>query len=308
MTPTPSLISIVLVFHNASVTNLAAAIESVLAQNYSQWELLLVDDGSTNKSSNLARNYALLFPQHIYYLEHDHHRCLGVSASYNRGLEQATGQYISFLTANQIWLPHKLQHQLSLLVKHPESDAVFGFLENSSVDIQLSNWEQRQYWNQKLNLALGNVSQPPDLSILLLLNHLKPFSLGDILLHRQTIELTGKFDLKFNLTYAPQMFLLQVCLHAAVLIDHQSSMNYAPSFSGSQAENFHPETDTYPDSERLARRVYLFWLEKYLISDSMLNQAISRLIHQQLFPNRYPWHNRVLAHLQRSFHFFRIKN
>ncbi|MEM6614302.1 MAG: glycosyltransferase [Cyanobacteria bacterium P01_C01_bin.72] len=308
MTQSPSLVSVVLVFYNASVIHLEAAIKSVLAQSYDQWELLLVDDGSNNKSSHLARNYALLFPQHIRYLEHERHLNLGVSASYNLGIEKAAGEYICFLTANQTWLPHKLRHQLSLLQKHPEIGAVFGFLNHSSVDVQLNNQAQRRYWNQRLNLALDQVNQPPDLSILLLLNRRKPFSTSDILLRRQTIELAGKFDLRLNLSYALKMFLLQICLNTPIFVARQSSMNYVQPLVGSRTENLDPEIDTYPDSENLAQRVYWFWLEKLLLADCLNNQALSQLLHHQLFPQKFPWHSRVLAHLQKLLSFWRAKN
>ncbi|MEL6581196.1 MAG: glycosyltransferase family 2 protein [Cyanobacteria bacterium J06621_12] len=308
MTQSQSLISVVLIFYNASVINLEAAIKSVLAQSYSKWELLLVDDGSTNKSSNLARNYALLFPQHIRYLEHERHLNLGVSASYNQGIEKAMGQYICFLTANQTWLPHKLRHQLTLLEKHPEIGAVFGFLNHSSVNIQLNNKEQQRYWNQRLNLALSRVNQPPDLSILLLLNRIKPFSTSDILLRRQTIELTGKFDPRLNLNYALEMFLLQVCFQTAIFVDRQSSINYVQPLLGSQTENPYPEIDTYPDSESLAQRVYWFWLEKHLAADRLNNQALSQLVHHQLFSQKYSWHSRFFAYLQKSLPFLREKS
>ncbi|MEL6496720.1 MAG: glycosyltransferase family 2 protein, partial [Cyanobacteria bacterium J06623_7] len=97
MTEQASLISVVLVFYNVSVINLEAAIKSVLAQDYDCWELLLVDDGSTNHSRELAHNYARLYPHHIHYLTHERHLNLGVSASYNLGIARAKGNYLAFL-------------------------------------------------------------------------------------------------------------------------------------------------------------------------------------------------------------------
>ena len=68
---------------------LAEAVESVLAQSYTNWELLLVDDGSTDRSTEIARGYALANPDRIRYLEHPGHANRGMSASRNLGVRSA---------------------------------------------------------------------------------------------------------------------------------------------------------------------------------------------------------------------------
>ncbi len=105
---------------------LEEAVKSVLAQTYSSWELLLVDDGSTDAGSELARRYAALHPDQIRYLQHEGHRNLGMSAARNLGVRLARGQYIAFLDADDAWLPNALDDQVRILDENPDAAMVYG--------------------------------------------------------------------------------------------------------------------------------------------------------------------------------------
>src|SRR3712207_4093497 len=102
------------------------AIESVLAQRYDNWELLLVDDGSTDGSTQIALRYAERYPEKVRYLEHPGHENRGRSATRNVGTSYARGEHIGFLDADDVWLPHKLQQQVEILNSHPEAGMVYG--------------------------------------------------------------------------------------------------------------------------------------------------------------------------------------
>ena len=85
------LVSAVIIFRNAE-RFLREAIESVFAQTYRHWELLLVDDGSTDASTKIALEYARENPDRVRYLAHHDHQNLGKSASRNVGLRHAAGK------------------------------------------------------------------------------------------------------------------------------------------------------------------------------------------------------------------------
>ena len=87
MLPKP-LVSVIVIFLNAA-DFLQEAIDSVLAQSYKDWELLLVDDRSNDGSSEIAKTFASRNPLRIHYLEHEAHRNLGMSATRNLGLRHA---------------------------------------------------------------------------------------------------------------------------------------------------------------------------------------------------------------------------
>lgn len=112
-------VSIVVIFLNAE-KYLHEAIDSVFAQTYTQWELLLVDDGSSDGSTGIALSYAEKFPGKVYYLEHGGHQNRGMSASRNLGVKHAQGEFVAMLDADDVWLPGKLLTQVALLRQYPE--------------------------------------------------------------------------------------------------------------------------------------------------------------------------------------------
>ena len=114
-----ALVSVIIICLNGEKF-LNEAIESVLAQSYKDWELLIVDDGSTDKSTEITRQYTHQYPKKIRYLEHANHQNRGMSASRNLGIRHAQGQWIAFLDADDIWLPEKLEYQVGIMVSQPE--------------------------------------------------------------------------------------------------------------------------------------------------------------------------------------------
>src|SRR5688572_6006241 len=98
------LVSVVIIFLDAEEF-IQEAIDSVFSQTYEMWELLLVDDGSKDSSSMIARRYAEEFPAKVRYLHHHGHQNLDMPASRNVGITAARGEYIAFLDADDIWLP-----------------------------------------------------------------------------------------------------------------------------------------------------------------------------------------------------------
>ena len=105
--PTPAIVSIIIIYFNAAEF-FREAIESVLAQTYDHWELLLVDDGSSDGCAEIATMYAAREPSRISCLQHDGRRNLGMSASRNLGIHNAKGKYLAFLDADDYWLPDRL--------------------------------------------------------------------------------------------------------------------------------------------------------------------------------------------------------
>src|SRR5690349_21841228 len=108
---TKPLISIVTCFLNEG-RFLEEAIKSVLQQDYPYWELLLMDDGSIDNSSDIAKSFSLKYPNKIIYLEHDNHVNRGLSASRNHAINKATGEFIAFLDGDDVWLPSFLSQLL----------------------------------------------------------------------------------------------------------------------------------------------------------------------------------------------------
>src|SRR5690349_12188340 len=119
--PASVLISVVIVCYNQA-RYLRDAIESVLAQSYQGAEILLVDDGSTDQTSEIAREY----PQVRYIRQNNR----GLSAARNAGLHRSRGRYVVFLDADDRLLPNALDTGIALFRDHPDSGFVFGAHRN----------------------------------------------------------------------------------------------------------------------------------------------------------------------------------
>jgi glycosyltransferase involved in cell wall biosynthesis len=99
---------------------LPAAVESVLAQTVADWELLILDDGSTDDTPAAARPF--LADRRVRYFRADK---LGQPRAKNLGIGLARGEYVAFLDADDAWLPSKLEKQLAVFAAHPEAGVVF---------------------------------------------------------------------------------------------------------------------------------------------------------------------------------------
>ncbi|MEM9387252.1 MAG: glycosyltransferase [Pseudomonadota bacterium] len=114
-------VSIIMPVHNAQAT-LTDTIQSVLEQDYREWELLIVDDGSTDDSVALALA-AAEHDERIRVLSQENR---GPSAARNLGLQHASGRIIAFIDADDLWQYDKLATHVSLFSFRPEVDMSFA--------------------------------------------------------------------------------------------------------------------------------------------------------------------------------------
>lgn len=110
-------VSCIMIFLNGEA-HIREAIESVLDQNHGDWELILVDDGTTDGATAIARGYADAHPGRVIYTRHPGHENRGMCASRNAGLRLARGEYVAFLDADDIWLPDRLTSHVALMDRH----------------------------------------------------------------------------------------------------------------------------------------------------------------------------------------------
>lgn len=107
------LVSIIMPSYNTA-NYIAASIQSVLDQTYQNWELLLVDDCSTDDTDAVVAPF--LSDARIRYLKND--RNSGAAISRNRALREAKGRWIAFLDSDDLWYPTKLEAQLKFMQSH----------------------------------------------------------------------------------------------------------------------------------------------------------------------------------------------
>ncbi len=116
---TPAVSVIVPVFNGERY--LAQALDSVLEQTYPDLELIVVDDGSTDATPDIISRFGSA-------VRSVHQPNAGTAAALNRGIDLARGSLLSFLDADDLWVPDKLRWQLDALRANPGIDLVFGHM------------------------------------------------------------------------------------------------------------------------------------------------------------------------------------
>jgi len=113
------LVSVVVPAYNAE-KYLGKCLESLLGQTYSNLEIIVVDDGSTDSTAAVAKSF------NVRYL---HQENQGVGVTMNVGFKAATGDLIASLDADDLWEPLKIEEQVECLSSQPTLDMVFGHME-----------------------------------------------------------------------------------------------------------------------------------------------------------------------------------
>lgn len=123
-------VSVLIPVYNCS-RYIGAAIESVLAQTFRDFEIVVIDDGSEDETASIVKRY-----EGVRYIYQEH---AGVSAARNRALKEAGGELVDFLDADDLMLPGKLEKQTAYLDANPDCEIVFcqyrNFLDMDEAEI-----------------------------------------------------------------------------------------------------------------------------------------------------------------------------
>lgn len=118
------LVSIIMPSYNTG-KYIAESIRSVQQQTYENWELIIVDDCSTDNTNEVVKPY--LKDQRIRYLKNEKNS--GAAVSRNRALREAEGRWIAFLDSDDLWMPEKLEKQVRFMEEHNYSFSYTNYSE-----------------------------------------------------------------------------------------------------------------------------------------------------------------------------------
>ena len=169
---------------------LSPAIESVFAQTFTNWELIIADDGSGDETKGYLQS--MRDPRvKVLWLTHSGRP----SVVSNIALREARGQYVAFLDSDDLWLPRKLQVQLESLRRHPErlwSYTKFAVVDSSGqllVSRRLQDWPTPTGWIlEKLLEEVTVIAQP------------------SVVVSRQLLERLGSFDEELVMCYDDELW------------------------------------------------------------------------------------------------------
>ena len=111
------IISVIIPALNAANT-LPATIQSVVDQSFPRWELIVVDDGSSDDTAGVARSYVVPGGSRVKVISTEN---CGVSAARNLGIDLASGKFVAFLDSDDLWSPFKLEKQLQAIDNNPSA-------------------------------------------------------------------------------------------------------------------------------------------------------------------------------------------
>ena len=275
-------VSIVTPFMNAG-RFIEESIQSVLAQTYEAWELLLVDDGSTDDSTGIARRYADAYPDRIRYLAHPDRENRGASASRNLGARHARGEYLAYLDADDVYLPRKLEQQVPLLDAHPEVAIVYAATEYWSSWTGRPEDAKRDWTWRKYGAEPGAVVDPPRLLVAFLRDGGTVPCMGSVLARRTAVERVGGWEESFRRIYTDQVFHAKLCLALPALIADTCWDRYR------QHDDSACRTVARAGESQAAFNRYLIWLEEYLTSQHVTDPDVWTALRAAQWRCRYPW-------------------
>ncbi|WP_160112727.1 glycosyltransferase family A protein [Mycobacterium sp. 3519A] len=276
--------SVVLIFLNQE-RFIEEAVQSVRSQTLTNWELILVDDGSTDRSTTIARGLAAK-DERIHYIDHVRHENQGMSASRNLGVAHATSPYLAFLDADDVWVSCKLAEQVELLDSNPEVAMVYGAM------LYWRSWNPSASRLDNLVLTAGLADRrldPPEGALAV-----KPLGCGptggmDVLVRRSAFDAVGGFEERFRGLFEDQAFFLKVSLRFPIYISSRNWLLYRQHGGSYNAQ-------IKPREYWRQRGIFLDWLEEddQRIADSRVEAAFRRARRQFIY-------RRLAAPLQEVF-------
>lgn len=277
-------VSIITPVHNAEAF-LGEAIASVQAQTESDWELIVVDDGSTDESLAIAEA-AARNDGRIRSVSPDG-RQRGAAAARNAGLASATGEFVAFLDADDLYEPTKLAFELTLFARHPQAAMVYG---------PTQWWRDGDHpwrWVEPMHREAGQLHIPPALvsKVILSLDWHVPCTCG-VLIRRSAINEVGGFEERFTLyedqTLWTKLFLrYPVFVHAQCLAryrQHEASVSAAATKSGEYKR----------EGNHHARAAFLDWSAAHISAMNLTAADVLRALRLARAPYAEPGPQRSL--------------
>ena len=117
---------------------IAESIQSVINQTYKNWELIIVDDCSTDNTDEIVSFYK---DQRIKYLKNEKNS--GAAITRNKALREAQGEWIAFLDSDDLWAPEKLEHQIN-------------FMKNNGYNLSFTEYEKIDEESKPLNVYVSD--------------------------------------------------------------------------------------------------------------------------------------------------------
>ncbi|MFN3847541.1 MAG: glycosyltransferase family 2 protein [Paracoccaceae bacterium] len=284
-------VSAIIIFLNGEAF-IAEAIESIRAQTFTDWELILVDDGTTDGATAIAQRYASENPGKIRYIDHPGHENRGMSASRNAGIHVARGEFVAFLDADDIWLPRRLEVHVAALDAHPDVSMTMGptLLWSSWAESaqHAKRWFAMPDYHTELGLPIGKVLEPPIVAIGFLESHGGNVpGICSLLARRADVLAAGGFDDSFRTLYEDQVFFFRMTLRYRIIVLDEVLDYYRQ----------HPSSAVHAAGgaagDMRMRPVFLEWLQDEMIEGGFKSKRLWKAFRAEMWrfdnPRLHRW-------------------
>lgn len=288
-------VSVIMVFHDAG-RFLEEAVTSVRAQTFPDWELVLVDDGSGDGSREIAEKLAAADTGRIRLVQHAGRGNLGTSASRGLGVACARGEFLAFLDADDVYLPHRLARHVEILDRYPEVALVQSRVEFWHRWQASEPGVREDCLEPVLPLPSGRPIEPPQLLELLLRS--RGFTVPavcSLTIRTQEVRRVGGFEASFRTVYDDQVLLAKLYLQCRTLAIDDVLARYR-QHPGSLLHRLERERIYVPGWPNPAERTFLEWLQRYVDATARGSPALRDALRAMRRPYVHPWAWR-LAHL-----------
>jgi glycosyltransferase involved in cell wall biosynthesis len=207
-----------------------------------------------------------------------------MSESRNLGLRHVRGELIAFLDADDVFLPQKLERQLSMLEKHPDAAMVYGATEYWHS--WQSNPKREDHTWRRFGVPTNSIIPPPQLLLTYLDDpNTLPCNCG-ALIRTSAIQQVGGFEPTFRGLYEDQVFFAKLAANHPILVSDECHARYR-RHSGSACGR------ADPIEVQRAYRSYLEWLRRYTIQNGLNSGPIRGALSRELWLTRFLWMGRL---------------
>ena len=227
------------------------AIDSVVRQTLADWELIVVDDGSTDETAAIVQGYEEELSGKLRLFRHADKGNHGISASRNLGLTHASGNFICFLDADDVWMPKKLAEQVAIMSADPSLGMIYG---RSLIWHSWDKYSAISDFCYPLGVEPDKRYDPPVLLELLLENRAQTPTSCNALMRASLFKALGGFDESFPLMFEDQTFFAKALAFAPAYVSSQTWAKYRQHSKSCTA------VSAAAGADQKARLSFLLWL------------------------------------------------
>lgn len=267
-------------------------LNSVLNQTFNDYEIIIINDGSTDKSEQIVEEFN---DSRIIYLSKLNE---GVSAARNYGIQHSKGKYIAFLDADDLWLPSHLSALKSLIDRHPEAGI---FASRYKLIFQNQSIYTPNYQNINAEYS-GIITDYFESSL-----HYAVATSSSVAVPKSVFEKIGNFDTAINIGEDMDMWI-RIALEYSVVIGNSVTVSYLHFVTDSLSKQsiFNKKTKDfsfYKEAEKqhssLKKYLDLYRIE-YALQYKMANKKnIAENLYQQINPENISLKSKILFYTPR---------